>query len=954
MLRIWVNKSAQGLKDYHTQSLKRDDNYYHEGLEVAGQWGGKTATMLGLEGEIHQKDFFALCDNLNPKTGEQLTPRMKANRRIAYDFVFSAPKAISVLYELSGDERILDAFRKSVRETMQEAESEMQTRARKSGKDEDRVTGNMVWGEYLHFTNRPSNETDFGFGEFYAGTDDMKKAAETMAGYSDPHLHAHCVAFNVTYDPVEKRYKAGQFGDLKRDGYYYEDAFHTRFAKRLNELGYSTEKKGNSFSLAQAPQSLTDKFSRRRNEIERDAREKGITDAEGKHEIARRGRQKKTKAKNRAEMRELWGSVLSPNERAFLSETVHGEAKPTAIQTPEQARDYALEHLFERHSAIAEKRVLAEMLSYGIGSVQPEEAKATLNAYRDLIRVKHDGEIRVTTKGVLESEVAYLQFAIDGQRKFKPLLPSEQIRKHFFPNLSEEQKKAAVHIVTSRDRITGVIGKAGAGKTTMMRATRDALESEPGRHVYAFAPSSQASRNVLAKGGFKDATTLATLLKDEQLQEKLKGQIIWVDEAGQISSKDMKRLMDVVKKGNNRLILSGDYTQHTSVEAGDSFRLLEKEAGIRFAKLTEIRRQTEPGYKKAVELIAEGTGKAAQKGFDALDRMGHVIEAAGEERHQMLVSDYLKAREEGKSALIIAPTHAEGDKLTAQVRAEQKAQGFIGEERIFKARTVTNWTVAQRGDARNYEPGMVVEFNKAIAGTRKRIEGNRITVGGFEKGEFAVVTETSADGVMVLKQDGTRAELPGRTNRFEVYRTRELGIAKGDVIRNTKNGEMKVDGQAKGTRVNNGDIWVVQGINKDGSVRLPGGKTMPKDWGHFTYGYVDTSYASQGKTVDRVFISVGKESLPAANQQQWYVSASRGREQAKLYVEDKQDVRDAVARTGQRLSAVELTKTKLRPSWRHRFYESLERNMVGRFLRNRANAIKDYWQERNKGLSYAG
>src|ERR1022692_744211 len=162
MLRIWVNKSAQGLKDYHTQSLQRDDSYYHEGLEVAGTWSGKTASMLGLEGDIHQKDFFALCDNLNPQTGEQLTPRNKENRRIAYDFTFSAPKAVSVLYELSKDERILQAFRDSVRETMQEAESEMQTRDRKGGQDKDRLTGNMVWGEYLHFTNRPSHETDFG------------------------------------------------------------------------------------------------------------------------------------------------------------------------------------------------------------------------------------------------------------------------------------------------------------------------------------------------------------------------------------------------------------------------------------------------------------------------------------------------------------------------------------------------------------------------------------------------------------------------------------------------------------------------------------------------------------------------------------------------------------------------------------------------------------------------
>jgi len=165
-----------------------------------------------------------------------------------------------------------------------------------------------------------------------------------------------------------------------------------------------------------------------------------------------------------------------------------------------------------------------------------------------------------------------------------------------------------------------------------------------------------------------------------------------------------------------------------------------------------------------------------------------------------------------------------------------------------------------------------------------------------------------------------------QAQRFEVYRTREVAIAKGDRIRITRNGEANVDGQAKGTRLNNGDIFTVEGFTKEGDIRLEKGKLLPKDWGHMSLGYVDTSYASQGKTVDRVFIAAGNESLPATNQQQWYVSASRGREMAKVYVDSKEDMRDAIARTGQRLSAVELTHTRLRDTWRDRFHQSLERN----------------------------
>lgn len=219
---------------------------------------------------------------------------------------------------------------------------------------------------------------------------------------------------------------------------------------------------------------------------------------------------------------------------------------------------------------------------------------------------------------------------------------------------------------------------------------------------------------------------------------------------------------------------------------------------------------------------------------------------------------------------------------------------------------------------------------------------------GFTRDDKAVVTE-GENGLVLQKQDGKKAALPtAQGNRFEVYRTSDIDIGRGDRIRITKNGEAKVEGQAKGTRVNNGDIFTVEGFTKEGDIRLENGKLLPKTWGHFSYGYVDTSYASEGKTVDRVFIATGKESLPAANQQQWYVSASRGREMAKVYVDDKREVRDAIARTGERLSAVELTHTKLRPSWRHHLHQTLERNRVMRFLKQRARAISGYWhgQER--------
>jgi conjugative relaxase-like TrwC/TraI family protein len=930
-------KSAKGAKDYYSQHIAPGDYYGRDSAESKGLWHGRGAEMLGLSGEVNQADFFKLCDNVNPADGKQLTPRTKDDRRVLIDFTYDVLKSVTLAHELGGndgkgDKRILPCLQQSVRETMAEMERDIKTRVRKKGADYDRSTGNMIWAEHVHRTTRP------------------------VEGQPDPQLHIHATVLNATFDPVEKRWKAIQVGDIVRDKGYYQAAFHARLASKLKELGYGIQKDGKSFRLAGIDRSTIENFSRRSAVIDKEAERLGITDAESKGKLGKRTREKKSKTpQTMTALRVEWDGRLTPEERLSLRTAASGWDKGDAVITPEQAKAYALEHSFQNASAVSEKRLKAEALTYAVGSIKPEDV-ADMAQHREVITRTHDGQLFATTKTVLKNEVAMLQFAKDGQRKFKPLLSDKQIGKEDFAYLSKEQNKAALHILNSRDTVTGVVGKAGTGKTTMMRATRDAIESIPGQHVFAFAPSSQASRNVLAKEGFKDAETLAMLLKNEKLQEKTKGQVLWIDEAGLVSSKDMRSLMDIAKRNGNRVILSGDYTQHSSVEAGDAFRLLEKEAGVKLARLTEIRRQTEPDYKRAVEQISKGTGRDAQKGFDALDKMGCVIEAEGEERHQALVKDYLTAADEGKSALIIAPTHAEGQRLTDELRNALKDRGALGAEHRFMSRKSTGWTDAQKGDARNYEPGMVLEFHQNAK--------------GFKRAEKLVVVEAQKampklgrrrnkpeknEGLVLLRQDGSRATLPlEQAQRFDVFRTREIAIAKGDRIRITKNGEAKVEGQTKGTRLNNGDIFTVEGFTKEGDIRLEKGKLLARNWGHMSLGYVDTSYASQGKSVDRVFIAAGNESLPAVNQQGWYVAASRGREQAKLYVSSKEDVRNAIARTGERLSAVELTHTRLRDSWRHRFYQSLERNRVGRFLKQRAAAMTDYWRGRQReGRAYA-
>jgi ATP-dependent exoDNAse (exonuclease V) alpha subunit len=202
--------------------------------------------------------------------------------------------------------------------------------------------------------------------------------------------------------------------------------------------------------------------------------------------------------------------------------------------------------------------------------------------------------------------------------------------------------------------------------------------------------------------------------------------------------------------------------------------------------------------------------------------------------------------------------------------------------------------------------------------------------------------------VWLQREDGTRAILPaGQASRFQVFVTDTLKIAEGDRISVTKNGQAEVGESGKSVRINNGEIFTVEGFTKRGDIRLSDGKVLDKRYGHWNFGYVETSYSAQGKTVDRVFIATGNESLAATGKQQWYVSVSRGREACKVYVDSKDDVRDAIAKKGERLSAVELMSQQ--PKERQSIYATLmERNRLWRFVKERAAAIAESVRSRTR------
>src|SRR5581483_9192233 len=138
--------------------------------------------------------------------------------------------------------------------------------------------------------------------------------------------------------------------------------------------------------------------------------------------------------------------------------------------------------------------------------------------------------------------------------------------------------------------------------------------------------------------------------------------------------------------------------------------------------------------------------------------------------------------------------------------------------------------------------------------------------------------------------------------RFELYRTTALDVAEGDKLRITRNGYTAGD---KPHRLNNGDVITVGGFTPEGGIIDHRGWVIPSSYGHLAHGVV-TSHASQGTEANVVFVAQGGASRGASSAEQFYVSAGRGEKALRLYTDDKDALRLAVARSEQARSAADV------------------------------------------------
>src|ERR1700690_2362150 len=240
-----------GGEGYAQRHLQQSD-YYDQNRTVEGRWHGRGAELLGLKGEVTSEDFEAVRQGLDPQTGEFLRQRHGADRfasngeeqskaRTLYDMTFSAPKSVSVMAIVGGDERLVAAHGTAVREALEEAEKYSATRVRLAGLNENRATGNWIVASYTHDASRQL----------------------------DPQLHTHAVAANLTYDGTEGRWKALQASEIYERRAYLSEGYRNALAREVRPLGYEIESqrdakgRDSGFEIRGVPQEVLATFSQR-------------------------------------------------------------------------------------------------------------------------------------------------------------------------------------------------------------------------------------------------------------------------------------------------------------------------------------------------------------------------------------------------------------------------------------------------------------------------------------------------------------------------------------------------------------------------------------------------------------------------------------------------------------------------------------------------------------------
>jgi conjugative relaxase-like TrwC/TraI family protein len=893
MLTISKPLSACQAQTYHQKEFTaKEQNYWSQRGIISGEWQGRLAEQFGLAGTVSAEDFAKLSHGQHPQTGEQLV-RQRASyeyqdavgktirtmeHRAGWDATFSAPKSVSLTALVGGDDRVREAHRHSVHVALDQLEH--YTQARIGGNHPPETTGRFIAAKFEHDTARP------------------------VDGYVAPQLHTHAVVFNVT-ERDNGQPRAIQPQSLFASQQFATAVYQSELTYRLHQLGYEiTTGRSGAPEIKGYTQEYLDASSPRSQQIREYLERMGRSGKEAAEIAAHSTRDRKQIHSPREVMaahRKLaahFGHQADAVVRAARERSQHQENPSNSLDRVRESLTFSRDKNFEREAVVDERSLIRDGLRRGMGEITHAQVRANLDTrlasgeFQIVERPQSIPGRQFTTAKTIEAEHEIIHRVREGQNHVGPVLPRPQAiavaDRH--EHLNRAQKTVVEDVLSSPDRIQGIQGFAGSGKTTTLAVIRSAAERQ-GYQVEGFAPTSRAARQ-LNEAGIESGTLQAFLARPADPDVAERKHFYLVDESSLASTNQMREFLVRIAP-DDRVLLVGDIRQHQGVEAGRPFEQLQ-EAGMRTATLDDIVRQKDPALKSAVELLATSQVSAA---LDILQQHGHVKEITGaEERIRSIAKSYVESPE---NTLIVSPDNASRRDLNAAVREELKATGIIAPEdhafRVLVQRQ--DMTGAERSWASHYEINDVVRYAR----------GSKTI--GIEAAAYAsvVAINPSANQLTVEKPNGELATYdPRRLTGVSVYQEIQREFSVGDRIQFTA--------PDKSLGVANRDMAAIEEIHPDGrlSVRLDNNRQIefnPNEHRHLDHGYAVTSHSSQGLTAERVLVHADTKVHPdLLNSRFGYVSISRASHEATVFTDNLAKLGPQLAADVSKTSALEISQ----------------------------------------------
>lgn len=871
----------------------QDDYYAKEGN---GIWLGMGAKLLGLEGVVDPKRFRELLDGRLPTGGnihEKFDPR-RALKRHGWDFTFSAPKSVSMQALIGGDQAIITAHQKAVRDALVLMEQQAIGRKKVNGKSHREYTGNLVTAAFDHELSRAK----------------------------DPQLHTHVVVMNMT-----QRHD-GQWRALSNEALFKQTkligaAYRANLARELQNLGYEirlNDKEG-SFELAHISRTQIEAFSQRSQTIEAalDSRGKSRQDASTleKQVIALVTRPKKDRLTEQdkrllmahwKDRSEAVGITYDAGERRLSNDQPQDGAARESL-------DFAVAHLTERQSVMLDGMLMTTAMQHAVGRATHNELRTELTKRIELGEVIAEqpqyslagktpaidegirsgrlvhNEIRYTTRTAWETEQAILHMEREGRNSLPAIMtPSRADHALASTDLNPGQREAARMVLTGKHRLSGIQGSAGVGKSHLIKTTAQVAEKQGYRMVVLAPYANQVER--LQADGLK-ASTLATFLvaKDKNIDDRT---VIVIDEAGLVPTRQMEAALKVAERYQSRIVLAGDIQQLKAIEAGRPFAQLQAN-GMQTAIVDQIQRQKTPDLKPAVELAAKGHAEDSLKHIER-----HVCEVTDDRtRYDEIARDYAAlAAAERERTLIVSGTNAARREINALIRLEL---GIQGKGREFNTLSRIDLTQAERRNAPSYKIGNYVQPERDYERT------------GLQRGELYRVKDiASHNGLVLTTEDGRQLEINPRSHtQLSVYEKSDSEFAPGDWARITRN-DPALD-------VSNGDRVRVLEVSPDRiTLENEKGRRIDLDGHHplhLEHAYASTVHGAQGLSTDRMMMDLNTRSL-TTGKDLYYVALSRARYDVKVYTNSRSELPAAISRDNVKTAALDIQRepqTKHRP-----------------------------------------